>query len=198
MVSITRNRINFGPQKNLENCYYHARGDFVVEMCSDDALDKDFILECVKGFQKSPSSSFVMCHRGILNQKNELRYDEPPFYDGSYIIPNGLQASVYMMAAINPSVSQIMYKREKLINFNFPSEIISRWFGSRMKDFLLSLDSSIVYINKPLLLNRVHNSSESNQTTDTMLQIMGNYVLIYLFDEFALTSTSCAKNYLMK
>ena len=154
-------------------------------MCSDDALDKNFIDECIKGFQKSPSSSFVMCHRAILNQNNELIFNEPPFYDASYIIPSGLQAYVYMMAAVNPSVSQIMYQREKLINFNFPNEIISRWFGSRIKDFLLSLESTIVYINKPLLLNRVHNNSESNQTTDTMLQIIGNYVLVYLFDEFA-------------
>jgi glycosyltransferase involved in cell wall biosynthesis len=184
LITLIKNRVNRGPQKNIENCYHQTRGEYVIEMCSDDALDINYVSECINAFKLSPESAFLITHRAILDNNNKIKL-EKPFYNKSCIIPAGRQSAVYMMAAVNPSISQVMYNYKKLLTTKMPIEIISLWYGSRIKDFLLSLNYSIIYINKPLLLNRIHNRSSSSLTSFNLLQIFGNYVLINLFNEYA-------------
>ena len=64
--------------------------------------------------EKNIDVGFAMVHRKIINENGKI-IKEKPFYNKSCIIPGAEAAAVYMMAAINPSVSQIMYRRSSTL-----------------------------------------------------------------------------------
>ena len=65
-----------------------------------------------------------------------------------------------MMAAVNPSISQIMYIKTKIYGKLPVENILSRWYAQRLLDFNLCCEHPMVYLNEPLLLNRVHSQSD--------------------------------------
>jgi len=111
-MALVRNRENFGPKDNLVNCRRNARGKYLLLLCSDDAIKPDFIKRCVTLLEQHPDAAFALVHREIID-KTGKHIDAPPFYDQTCLIDGEEQAAVYMMAAINPSISQVLYNHEK-------------------------------------------------------------------------------------
>ena len=191
MIAI-RNRKNFGPGPNLENCYASINGKYFCVLCSDDAFMPDFIQKCVHALEANPEAGFAMTHRAIIDEHGALA-EEPPFYNQSCIIPGPEQAAVYMMAAVNPSISQIMYIQTK-IHGKLPVEnILSRWYAQRLLDFNLCCEHPMVYLNDPLLLHRVHSQSDSSQISGNLLEIFGQYILPHQFAEISLRGGDMTK-----
>jgi glycosyltransferase involved in cell wall biosynthesis len=186
-MNLTRNRMNFGASSNLENCWLNTRGKYMLMLCTDDAMRPDFIERCVTLLEQNKDAAFAMVHRDIIDDDNNLT-SELPFYNQTCLIPGYEQAAVYMMAAVNPSVSQILYNWErsqgsgKLGGFNY------RWFGIRILDFSICCEYPIVYIHEPLLLNRVHSLSDGTVIDANLLQCMGQYVLLHQLAEIALVA----------
>lgn len=185
-MSLTRNRSNFGAQCNQDNTMFDALGKYMIFLCSDDAMRPDFIERCVKLLEKHPDAAFAMVHRDIIDDKGEIT-SEPPFYDRTCLIPGDEQTAVYMMTSVNPSISQVLYRREKFIEKNLIGVHNSRWFGARILDFNLCCDYPLIYINEPLLLNRVHPMSEGTMIADNLLQCIGEYSLIHQFADKAVS-----------
>lgn len=183
-VSLTRNRKNFGPGVNQFNCELHARGKYLVKMCSDDAIRPEFIERCVTELESHTEAAFAMVHREIMDENGQCS-SEPSFYDQSCLIPGTAQAAVYMMSSVNPSISQILYNREKTESKRMSGNLNSRWFGDRIMDFHICCDFPIVYIKEPLLLNRVHRRSDGARMDGNLLQCMSEYVLIHQFADIA-------------
>ncbi|MGC8490158.1 MAG: glycosyltransferase family 2 protein [Syntrophobacteraceae bacterium] len=182
---LIRNRKNFGPGPNLENCYAHIKGKYFCVLCSDDEFAPEFIHRCVESLEANPEAGYAMTHRAIIDEKG-ARTEEPPFYNQSCVIPGPEQAAVYMMAAVNPSISQIMYIKTK-IEGKLPVEnILSRWYAQRLLDFNLCCEHPMVYINEPLLLNRVHSQSDSSHISGNLMEIFGQYILPHQFAEISL------------
>lgn len=183
-MSLTRNRVNYGPNINLLNCSLNMRGKYVLKLCSDDAMHPEFIERCVVALEQHPEAAFAMVHREILDEHNN-RVSEPSFYDRSCLIPGSGQAAVYMMSSVNPSISQILYNLPKLEGKRMAGNLNDRWFGDRICDFHLCCDSSIVYLKEPLLLNRVHSASDGAALEGNLLQCISEYVLVHQFSDIA-------------
>ena len=145
LITITRNRINFGSDANFANCWTNARGKYFLEMCSDDALRPECIEQCITALETNPKAGFAMVHRSIIDE-NGMLTKEPPFYNQSCIIPGAEQAAVYMMAAVNPSVSQIVYNKNKTYGHSVTGGMAGRWYGTRLLDFNMCCNFPIVYI----------------------------------------------------
>jgi len=191
-MTIIRNRKNFGPNVNLGNCYRYINGRYFCVLCSDDALMPRFVERCVNALETNPDTGYAMVHRTIVDENNN-EAQEPPFYNQSCIIPGDEQAAVYMMAAVNPSISQIMYSQEKTAG-KLPTEnILSRWFAQRILDFNLCCDFSMAYIKEPLLINRIHSESDSSDISKSMVEIFGQYILPHQFAEIALAKSNFSK-----
>lgn len=181
-MSLVRNRKNFGPSVNLTNTRRSAQGKYLLLLCSDDALKPDFIDRCVTLLEKHPEAAFAMVHRDILDCDGNV-ISEPPFYNQTCLIQGEEQAAVYMMAAVNPSISQVLYNHERM---NVSTETLNvRWFGQRLMDFFLCLDYPVLYIKEPLLLNRVHGESDGSAIDLSLIQGFGQYVLAHQFSETA-------------
>ncbi|AKD25237.1 Glycosyltransferases involved in cell wall biogenesis [Polynucleobacter duraquae] len=183
-ITLTRNNINKGPKANLENCLVHVSGHYRIEMCSDDYLEPNCIERAVKTFKKYPQIGFVMFHRNIVDDQGVIS-KEKPFYDGSYLIDGVDQAAVYMMAAVNPSVSQIVYDTAKAAKSDSEDSVVSRWWGARIRDFKMCLDYPIAYISEPLLGHRDHPLSDSKSTENSMLEIFGPLLMCHSFVEMS-------------
>ena len=192
MMTLMRNRKNFGPNINLENCYRNITGKYFSVLCSDDAYMPDFIEQCVNAMESHPNAGLAMTHRTIINEHSECS-EEPPFYNRSCIIPGEEQAAVYMMAAVNPSISQIMYNHAKAVS-KLPSEnILSRWFAQRLLDFNLCCEFDVAYIKEPLLIHRVHSNSDSYNISKNLVEIFGQYILPHQFVEIAFSKNNMTK-----
>ncbi|SPF48681.1 Glycosyl transferase, family 2 [Syntrophobacter sp. SbD1] len=183
-MSLTRNRRNFGPDANFANCRRNMQGEYFVNFCSDDALEPEYVERCVSALEAHPDAGFAIVNRAIIDEHGR-RTEEPPFYNQSCIIPGEEQAAVYMMAGINPSVSQIMY-RNCIANSRAASgTLVSRYYGTRILDFNISVDFDVAFIKEPLLLHRLHSQSDTNQADANLLPIMGLYVLNHQFADIA-------------
>jgi len=182
-----RQAINRGPGFNLQTCWRLSRGKYALILCSDDAIESTFVERCVKELESHTTAGYAMVNRSIIDQDGNRR-EEPPFYDRSCLIPGHEQAAVYMMAALNPSVSQILYRKRVLEGCNTDFRdggMGARWFGQRMQDFNICRDYDMIYINEPLLLHRVHMASDSANITDNLIELIGQYMLTHQFYEVA-------------
>ncbi len=191
-MTLIRNRKNFGPGTNARNCLVSIDAKYFCTLCSDDALKPRFIQSCVQTLERHPGTAFAMTHRTIIDESGTPR-DEPPFYNQSCIISGPEQAAVYMMASVNPSISQIMYNSDKA-QAHLPGEsLVSRWYGHRLLDFELCCHYSMAYIKEPLLLNRVHPASDSANISGNLLEVFGQYILPHQFAEMASRFDSMGK-----
>lgn len=186
-ISMTRNRMNFGASSNLKNCFLNNQGKYMLMLCTDDAMKPDFVEHCVTLLEQYQNAAFAMVHRDIIDDENRL-ISELPFYDQTCLIQGDEQAAVYMMASVNPSVSQILYNWERIDGMAMLGGLNDRWFGARILDFNICIKYPIIYINKPLLLNRVHPLSDGASIDSNLIQCIGQYVLLHQFAEIASAS----------
>lgn len=179
---IARNKENLGTDANLRNCLSARRGSFYCVIGSDDVLDPNFVSYCVKAFHEEPDIHYVMTHRFIIDE-NSKRTEEASFYDGSYVLYPPSQCSVYMMAAINPTISQIMYR--KGADFDTRGVFNGQFYAARILDFMITLRHAVAYIDKPLLGHRIHGDNQSLVANKNLMEIIGAYVLTHQFVELA-------------
>lgn len=181
---VARNRKNFGSDANLRNCSVNIRGKYFVYLCSDDALLPDFIRKCVEGLEEHPDTAFAMAHRAILDENGQY-LEEPSFYNQTCKIPGPSQAAVYMMAAVNPAISQIMYRGSLVYNKGVIGGLAARWYGTRLMDFNICCEHPIIYIHEPLMLHRLHLSNDSTKATENLLEAVCPYILNHQYAEMA-------------
>ncbi len=191
-MTITRNRENFGPEANLANCRINVRGKYSIKMCSDDIMMPEYVEKCVHAMETNPHIGFAMVHRAILDEKGN-RTEEPPFYNQSCVIPGEEQAAIYIMAAVNPSISQVMYNHLIFESNMVRGPLVSRWYGTRLVDFSICCSSDMVYIKEPLLLHRLHNLSDSFSAADNLMEIIGPFVLQHQYADIASTYPKLGK-----
>jgi glycosyltransferase involved in cell wall biosynthesis len=181
---MTRNRKNFGPDDNFANCRAVMRGKYFINFCSDDALAPEYVERCVSALEGHPDTGLAIVNRTIIDEQGR-RTEEPPFYNQSCVILGEEQAAVYMMAGINPSVSQIMYRNAVVNSRSSTGSLAARYYGTRILDFNISTDFNIVYIKEPLLMHRIHGQSDTSQADASLMPVIGLYVLNHQFADIA-------------
>lgn len=186
-MRLTRNRMNFGPDYNFANCYAMMSGKYFINYCSDDMLAPDYVERCVQVFEANQNVGMIIVNRAIIDEHDNPT-PEAPFYNCSCIIPGEEQAAVYMMAGINPSVSQVMYRSDIADGVRAaPMVLGARYYGTRILDFNISLDFDIAFLQEPLLLHRIHSSSDTSQADTNLMPVIGLYVLNHQFADIAST-----------
>lgn len=182
-MTVTRNRRNFGVEANWANCAVNLRGKYYLQLCSDDTLRPEFVRKCVRALEAHPSAGFALVNRAIIDAKGRVKND-PPFYNRSCLVPGVAQAAVYMMAAVNPSVSQVMYNR--VMTYGKSSGgIATRWYGPRLLDFKICCNHDMVYLHESLMNHRLHTMNDSYRAADSLMEVIGPYVLQHQFAEIA-------------
>jgi len=180
---ITRNRINMGSKINIQNCEFHLEGDYYLQLCSDDRLALDCIEKCLYAFQGNPDAAMLIFHRDIEDTQGRI-FKEPPFFNCSFKASATSIADVYLMSSINPSISQIMYSL-KVAMPKLDSTLIDRWFSNRFRDFILSIEHPVIYINEALLINRIHGANDNLDIARNLIEVLGPYIANIEFELIA-------------
>jgi len=182
-ITVIRNLENLGGAVNFNNCFYSARGTYYIPMCSDDVMAPDYIEKCISVFKKGPNLGYVMVHHALIDAEGK-RTDIAPFYEKSCIIKGEEQAAVYMMATVNPSISQVMYHKIRTSTIKTPTcALANRWYGARLQDFNLCTHYPMAYIKEPLLKYRIHGDNDSLNASENLLEIIGPYILQHQFSD---------------
>lgn len=186
-IFLARNHKNFGPSANLKNCMMNIRGKYFILLCSDDALDTECIARSVALLEAHPDACMTLMHRYILDDAGTVT-QEAPFYSHSCKIFPPKQAAVYMMAAVNPSLSQVLYRNDAHTfanHYEGANGHTNRFLGQRAVDFTLACLYPIIYLHTPLVYHRMHELSDTSLARDNLIQILGPY---FLNIEFAQTA----------
>lgn len=181
-ITIARNRSNLGTDLNLENCWATQLGRYYVVLGSDDVLHKDFVKVTAALLNEHLDAAYVMTHRYILDKVGN-RTEEVPFYDGCYKLIPPSQNGVYMMAAINPSITQICYRTDQARKRSAMGGFGSQFYGTRIMDFRLCMDFPVIYIDVPLVGHRIHGENQSLVADKNLMEVLGPYVLNLQFRE---------------
>ena len=181
---ICKNRDNFGTDANLHNIKVNLNGEYFVVLCSDDALEPTFIEKTMKYFLEDPDVGYVMTHRSIIDHEVNKTL-EAPFYNKSCKIFPPHQAAVYMMAAINPSISQIIYRNKLIEDRSATKQLVSRLYGTRILDFNIAVEFPIVYLKEALVQHRLHGLNENLKAAGNLMEIIGFYGLNLQFSNYA-------------
>ena len=183
-IFVARNQKNFGTDANLRNCLANRRGKYYVVLGSDDVLRKTYVEATVTHLESHQDVAFVMTHRYIIDSLGNSQ-EEEPFYDGSYKLFPPSQAGVYFMAAVNPSISQIMYKGDCTIGRGASGSFAAQYYGTRIMDFRISLEFPIIYLRDALIGHRIHGENQSLEADKYLMEVIGPYVLNLQFKEMA-------------
>ena len=182
-ISLARNHVNFGAKANLNNCMPNIRGKYFIMLGSDDVLHTSYIETAVKHLECNLDAGYLIAHRSIINHEGKM-LEDAPFYNDSFLIPAPKQAVVNMMASINPTVSQIVY-RNSFVNQILSSGAGIRFQGIRIIDFELACKHAVIYIHHPLVFHRVHHQNDANYTTENLMDVLSAYVMNFDFVEHA-------------
>ena len=181
---IARNRQNFGPAANARNCLINIRGKYTIFLGSDDLIKPDYISTCVFQMEKHLDAAFAMVHRSIIDNRGKESF-EKPFYDNDYKLYPPSQVGVYFMSSINPTISQVFYRSELILRLIHLNALDDLYFGHRFLDFRLCLEKPIIYLTNAFVAHRVHADSHSQEITENLIQIVGNYVLNFQLKEMS-------------
>ena len=175
---VSDNKRNVGSDKNSKLATRDSEGEFIYTLASDDAIEPDFLTNCMKVFSKYPNVSTVITHRKEINEYGEIR-ETPPFYNQNCIIQGEDQAAVYMMAGI-AIPGQRMTRRTALNKVGAWGRV---WnvAGDWYDNFLYAMAGDVAYIKEPLVQYRVHTGNETNESEKNLLGIFEHYQLIHSF-----------------
>jgi len=183
-IFVARNHTNFGTDANFRNCIAALRGKYFLVLGSDDVIHRDYISIAVRYLDTWPDVAFVMAHRYILDGFGTTS-SEAPFYNGNYKLFPPSQAVVYMMAAVNPSISQVIYRKEPALARCVQGSFASQYYGTRIMDFRLCLEFPVIYLSDALVGHRIHGINQSLEANSNLMEIIGPYVLNFQFAELA-------------
>ena len=185
--SLAKNRRNMGGHPNFKIWFSQLEGEYRLTLSSDDRLEPNFIEKAVNHLEKHRDCAFVMVHRSIIDQKNELCIEAPFFNQDCILYPPGLSL-LYLKATINPSMSQILYRVPRSPhNIRAPlyeDGPLRQFFRHRIYDFYISLENPIIYLKEPLLQHREHQENHARYAEENLLDVLGAYSLIFEFIEY--------------
>ena len=167
-----------------KNCLTNIRGKYTIFLGSDDLIKPDYISKCVAQLEKHLDAAFVMVHRSILDEKG-IETEEAPFYDNNYKLYPPSQIGVYFMSPINPSITQVFYRSVAILKPGHMNTLNDLYFGHRFVDFKLCLDMPVIYLRDALIAHRVHGVSQSQEATENLIQIIGQYLLNFQLKEMS-------------
>lgn len=184
---VARNRENFGHLGNQRNCYTNVRGKYYVVVGSDDMLHQDFLSRTVEMMETHQDAGLAIVHRDIMDEHGNVKH-ELPFYNQTCKIPAPKQAAVHMMASINPSITQILYRTICTAETTRrASDVGTRYQGLRILDFDIACQFAVIYIKDALMFHRTHGGNDGAVATENLMDVLGAYVMNYDFQEKALS-----------
>lgn len=163
---------NFGLSGARNNAARFTTGELIIPLDADDIFHPDYIAECVKEFQKNPSTRLVFC--------------QWEFFGASTKTPL-ISYSGYRNLLVNNTIfCSAMFKREDFVKAGGYDEKIP--FGFEDWEFWLRLldeNARVVKIPRPLFRYRIkENSMTVDLHKEENMRITRNYLIRKHWDKY--------------
>lgn len=185
--SIAKNNRNKGAQFNYRTWFSQISSDYRITLTSDDILDVNYVKRSVELLEKHKECAFLITHQSSVAENGTSSTLKPFFNQSCILFPPGLSL-LYMVASVNPTLSQVVYRVPRTpydqrvpLSEEGPYR---EFFRARVNDFLLSLHNPVIYLNEPLVKHRVHNQMHTVTAEKYMMNIMGAYGLAFEFLDY--------------
>ena len=185
--SIAKNNRNKGAQFNYRTWFSQISSDYRITLTSDDILDVNYVKRSVELLEKHKECAFLITHQSSIAENGTSSTLKPFFNQSCILFPPGLSL-LYMVASVNPTLSQVVYRVPRTpydqrvpLSEEGPYR---EFFRARVNDFLLSLHNPVIYLNEPLVKHRVHNQMHTVTAEKYMMNIMGAYGLAFEFLDY--------------
>lgn len=185
--SIAKNNRNKGAQFNYRTWFSQISSDYRITLTSDDILDVNCVKRSVELLEKHKECAFLITHQSSLAENGTSSTLKPFFNQSCILFPPGLSL-LYMVASVNPTLSQVVYRVPRTpydqrvpLSEEGPYR---EFFRARVNDFLLSLHNPVIYLNEPLVKHRIHNQMHTITAEKYMMNIMGAYGLAFEFLDY--------------
>ena len=185
--SIAKNNRNKGAQFNYRTWFSQISSDYRITLTSDDILDVNFVKRSVELLEKHRECAFLITHHSSVAENGTLSTLKPFFNQSCILFPPGLSL-LYMVASVNPTLSQVVYRVPRTpydqrvpLSEEGPYR---EFFRARVNDFLLSLHNPVIYLDEPLIKHRIHNQMHTITAEKYMMNIMGAYGLAFEFLDY--------------
>ena len=186
--SIAKNSRNKGAQYNYRTWFSQLPSDYRITLTSDDVLDVNYVERSVELLEKHKECAFLIVHLNSISEKGAVLTEKPFFNQSCILYPPSLSL-LFMIASVNPTLSQVMYRVPRSpydqrvpLSEEGPYR---EFFRARVNDFLLSLNNPAIYLNEALVNHRVHNQMHTITAEKYMMNIMGAYGLAFEFVDYA-------------
>ncbi len=181
--SVGQNKYNVGSDANCVQLMNKAQGKYMMFLSSDDAINYDFISNCVEVMEKHPTVGLVMTDIKEIDEQNFL-VERSPFFNKSFFCPGEDMAAVYMMAGIAVPSQCLMRRSSKLNSLRFInySPLVA---GDWLANFALSCVCDVAYLKEAMTEYRVHRTNETSESEKNMTAIYEHYLLINIFMRMA-------------
>ena len=185
--SIAKNNRNKGAQFNYRTWFSQISSDYRITLTSDDILDVNYVKRSVELLEKHKECAFLITHQSSIAENGTSSTLKPFFNQSCILFPPGLSL-LYMVASVNPTLSQVVYRVPRTpydqrvpLSEEGPYR---EFFRARVNDFLLSLHNPVIYLNEPLVKHRIHNQMHTITAEKYMMNIMGAYGLAFEFLDY--------------
>ena len=185
--SIAKNNRNKGAQFNYRTWFSQISSDYRITLTSDDILDVNYVKRSVELLEKHKECAFLITHQSSVAENGTSSTLKPFFNQSCILFPPGLSL-LYMVASVNPTLSQVVYRVPRTpydqrvpLSEEGPYR---EFFRARVNDFLLSLHNPVIYLNEPLVKHRIHNQMHTITAEKYMMNIMGAYGLAFEFLDY--------------
>ncbi len=186
IFSITRHRRNQGRCANFRHWHSQLTGDYHLGLSSDDVLQPRCIETSINALETHRDAAFAIFSRSILTEEMK-EIEELPFLSTDCVMdPPGL-ALLYLISSFNVTNSQVLYRTPKSPhNLIVPLDEEGQYrsfFRTRVQDFLIALESPVIFLREALVKHRVHSRNHARSAELNMLDVLGQYSLNFEFLE---------------
>lgn len=184
---ILRNNKHSDLASSLKSCLSNLRGKYFLILGADGRLDADCIEKAVKPLEAHPDACMALMHRHLIAEDHSV-HSEAPFYSASCKILPPQLTTMYLLAEVNPSISQILYRTTHYIGaaaMEGADGHGTRKLGHRILDFTLSCSYAVIYLNEPLVYQRMHAQADHTGFASGLGQLIASYFLTLEFCDIA-------------
>lgn len=180
-VKLIRTDKNTGVTGNENRAVKECQGEFIKTIGADDILLKDYVSECVKYFEKNPTSQLLFTKLKLVDKDGNELLDNKVNYD--FFNLNSKEQFKYIIKhhlPFLPTPSSI-YKKDIFEKFGYFDERIPMWEDGPMYFRLIKNGISFHLLDKELVLYTILETSLSNSVPFRHRRSIAQFFFLYLF-----------------
>lgn len=151
-IQFVKNKVNLGNTKTFNSLFKQSKGEFIIDLATDDVLDVDCVAKQIKAFQENPMVGIVYGNVELISENSSHLGFYFPVNGAKKVISKPASGDIYMaMLSQSSKICSVssMIKRDVLEDFggydeNLAYEDLDIWIRASRKYKFHFIDEILV------------------------------------------------------